>query len=208
MSKDPYRYTAGVYDRIFDNMNKGLKLAGIKMFRPSRGMNILDVGCGTGSHLELYQRYKCNLYGLDQSPSMLGVAKERLRGTAQIDLGNAANMPYDENKFDLVLTMLSLHEMPSEVRVGVLNEIIRVTKNEGHILLIDFHPGPYKPVQGWMSKIIITISEILAGREHFRNYRKFMKAGGLTPLLASQNIQVEKESILAGGTFVVSLCSI
>jgi ubiquinone/menaquinone biosynthesis C-methylase UbiE len=82
--KDPYRRVAGIYDRLFDNMNKGLKLAGIRMFRPSKGMNILDVGCGTGSHLELYKRYKCNLYGIDMSPSMLKVARERLGSNAQL----------------------------------------------------------------------------------------------------------------------------
>ena len=59
--KDAYRNIAWIYDRLFENLNRGLRLAGIRMFRPSKGMNVLDVGCGTGTHLELYQRYKCNL---------------------------------------------------------------------------------------------------------------------------------------------------
>ena len=100
MNKDPYRNYAGLYDRLFDSMNKGLKLVGIRMFRPSKGMNILDVGCGTGSHLELYQRYKCNLFGIDLSPSMLEVAQERLGDSAQLELGNATEMSYDDDKFD------------------------------------------------------------------------------------------------------------
>ncbi len=33
--KDAYRNIAGIYDRLFENMNKGLRLAGIRMFRPS-----------------------------------------------------------------------------------------------------------------------------------------------------------------------------
>ena len=31
----------------------------------------LDVGCGTGAHLEMYQRYGGSLYGMDTSPTML-----------------------------------------------------------------------------------------------------------------------------------------
>jgi ubiquinone/menaquinone biosynthesis C-methylase UbiE len=208
MMKDPYRRYAGMYDRLFDSMNKGLKLVGIRMFRPSKGMSILDVGCGTGSHLELYQRYKCDLYGIDLSPSMLGIARERLGDAAQLDLGDATDMPYEDGKFDLVISMLSLHEMSPETRSGVLNETKRVLKPDGRILLIDFHPGPYQPLQGWVSKIIILFSELAAGREHFRNYRQFMRTKGLSTLLSGNQMQVEKQSILAGGTFAVCLVSI
>ena len=203
--KDPYRNYAGIYDRLFDSMNKGLKLVGIRMFRPSKGMNILDIGCGTGSHLELYQRYQCNLFGIDLSPSMLEVARERLGDSAQLDLGDATEMTYEDDKFDLVISMLSLHEMSRETRSAVLSEIKRVLKSDGRILLIDFHPGPYEPLQGWVSKTIIFFSELAAGREHFKNYRQFMATGGLATLLSQNQMNTEKQSILAGGTFAVCL---
>lgn len=205
--RDPYRSYAGMYDRLFDSMNKGLKLVGIRMFRPSKGMSILDVGCGTGSHLELYQRYQCDLYGIDLSPSMLAIARERLGDTAQLELGDATNMPYEDDKFDLVISMLSLHEMSARTRSGVLEETRRVLKPDGRILLIDFHPGPYQPLDGWVSKTIILFSELAAGREHFRNYRQFMRTKGLSTLLKEHDLQVEKQSILAGGTFAVCLVS-
>ena len=207
MNKDPYRNIAGIYDRLFDSMNKGLKLAGIRMFRPSKGMSILDVGCGTGSHLELYQRYKCDLYGVDISPSMLDVARARLGNTAQLDLCNAMEMPYEDGKFDLVIVMLALHEIAPKMRSAVLNEIKRVLKHEGSILLIDFHPGPYQPLQGWISKTIIFFSELAAGREHFKNYRHFITKGGLSTLANQHALKVEKKRILAGGTFALYLAS-
>ena len=203
--KDPYRNIAGIYDRLFENMNKGLRLAGIRMFRPSKGMNILDVGCGTGTHLELYQRYESNLYGIDLSPSMLEMARARLGETARLELGDATNMPYENHKFDLIISMLSLHEMSQQTRLGVIAEIKRVLKDDGHILLIDFHPGPYRPLQGWISKVIIFLSELAAGREHFRNYRHFITTKGLSALAAQSSLDVEKQSILAGGTFAVLL---
>lgn len=205
MMSDPYRNSARIYDRLFDGMNKGLKLVGIRMFRPTKGMSILDVGCGTGTHLELYQRYHCNLYGLDLSPSMLEVARKRLGGTAQLDLGDATHMPYEEGMFDLVIAMLTLHEMPPKTRELVLGEMKRVLKKDGRILLIDFHTGPYQPLQGWISKTIIFFSELAAGREHYRNYRKFMAQGGLVPQITQHHFQVEKQQILAGGTFSIYL---
>ena len=205
--RDPYRNYAGIYDRLFDSMNKGLKLVGIRMFRPTKGMSILDVGCGTGSHLELYQRYKCNLYGIDMSPSMLNVARERLGDTAQLELGDATDMPYENKKFDLVISMLTLHEMSPETRSAVLNEVKRVLKDDGRLLLIDFHLGPYRPLQGWISKTIIFFSELAAGREHFKNYRQFIATKGLSTLISQHQMNTEKQSILAGGTFAICLVS-
>jgi ubiquinone/menaquinone biosynthesis C-methylase UbiE len=205
MIKDAYRNTAKVYDRIFDNMNKGLKLVGIRMFRPSPGMNILDVGCGTGTHLELYHRYKCHLYGLDRSPAMLEVARTRLGDLATLDLADATQMPYPDKKFDLVLCMLSLHEMPPSTRADTIIQMKRVLNDSGHILLIDFQPGPTQPMQGWISRLIIFVSEIAAGREHFRNFRHFMAHGGLSTLIAQHGLSVEKQQTLAGGTFSILL---
>lgn len=203
--KDAYRHIAGVYDRLFDNMNKGLRLAGIRVFRPKKGMNILDVGCGTGTHLELYQRYECSLYGIDLSPSMLKVARARLGDLAQLELGDATNMPYENHKFDLIFSMLSLHEMTPQTRSGVLSEMKRVLKDDGHILLIDYQPGPYQPLQGWISKVIIFFFELAAGGEHFKNYRQFIATKGLSALVTQNRLEVEKQNILAGGTFAVFL---
>jgi ubiquinone/menaquinone biosynthesis C-methylase UbiE len=203
--KDPYRNIAGIYDRLFDNMNKGLRLVGVRMYRPSKGMSILDVGCGTGSHLELYQRYDCSLYGIDLSPSMLEIAHTRLGESTRLDLGDATNMPYEDHTFDLIISMLSLHEMMPQTRSGVIGEMKRTLKEDGRILLIDFHPGPYQPIQGWVSKAIILASEIAAGRQHFTNYRQFLRTKGLSALVHQNSLEIQKQSILAGGTFAVLL---
>ncbi len=67
--------------------------------------------------------------------------------------------------------MLVIHEMEHPIRLAVLDEIKRVLKPDGRILLIDFDPGPVEFFEGWRTKAIILLSEIAAGREHFRNYR-------------------------------------
>jgi demethylmenaquinone methyltransferase/2-methoxy-6-polyprenyl-1,4-benzoquinol methylase len=202
---DPYRNIAGIYDRLFENMNKGLRLAGVRLFRPAKGMSVLDVGCGTGTHLALYQRYECKLYGIDASPSMLAQARARLGDSARLELGDASHMPFENRAFDLIISMLALHEMSPSTQASVLRECKRVLKGDGRIVLIDFAPGPYQPLQGWISKAVIYLSEIAAGRDHFRNYRRFMAAKGLAPLISQNSLQVEKQMILAGGTFAVCL---
>jgi ubiquinone/menaquinone biosynthesis C-methylase UbiE len=206
VKQDPYRNVAGIYDRLFEHVSTGLRLVGIRMFRPAKAMAILDVGCGTGAHLDLYRRYQCHLIGLDASQSMLGVARKRLANLAQLELGDATHMPYADWKFDLVMSMLTLHEMSSDTRGAVLGEMKRVLKPDGRIVLIDFHTGPYHPFEGWMYRAIILISELSAGLRHFGNHRRFLAEGGLPALAAGNGLRVEKQEILAGGALAVQ-CS-
>jgi len=205
MSEDPYKRVAGFYDRLFEPVNRGLRVLGFRMFMPQRGGTVLDVGCGTGLHLEMYQRYGCKLYGIDTSQSMLELAKRRLGESAELRLADATQMPYEAGFFDLVICMLALHEMDESVRGKVIGEIKRVIRHDGHILFIDFHPGSPHSFDGWRSKLVILLSEVAAGRRHFRNYRHFVSIGGLRHLIEESRLSIEKEKIVGDDTMALYL---
>ncbi len=205
MSEDPYKRVAGFYDRLFEPMNRGLRVLGFRMFMPRPGGAILDVGCGTGLHLEMYQRFGCKLYGIDTSRSMLGVAKARLGDGAELRLANATKMPYQTAFFDLVICMLALHEMDEAGRTRVISEIKRVVKPDGRILFIDFHSGSPRPLKGWLSKLVILASEVAAGSRHFRNYRHFISIGGLPRLIEEGSLSIEKQKIVGDDTLALYL---
>jgi hypothetical protein len=42
--------------------------------------------------------------------------------------------------------------------------------------------------------------EVLAGREHFKNYRDFMANSGMPPLIVENDMLIEKQTIISGGT--------
>lgn len=202
---DAYQLTAKWYDSLFEPINKGLRLIGLRMFMPKKGMSILDVGCGTGAFLDFYQRYDCNLFGIDTSPAMLEIAKERLAGKAELYLGSAAEMPYPNASFDLIVSMLVLHEMDHAVRLAVLAEMKRALKSDGRILLIDFNPGRPESFKGWRTKATIFVSEVAAGWEHYRNYRHFMSIGGLGHLSAAAALTEVKQKTVGGGALQLVL---
>jgi demethylmenaquinone methyltransferase/2-methoxy-6-polyprenyl-1,4-benzoquinol methylase len=130
---------------------------------------------------------------------MLDIAREKLGKRAELRLGDASQMPYPDGLFDLVTVMLTLHEMPIQIRVDVMSEIIRVMKDDGRVLLIDYYPGPIRFPKGWYYKVIILLFEIAAGREHYRNYRDFLEKDGLPSLYNSQELIVDKKKIISGG---------
>lgn len=205
MDDDPYRRVAGIYDRLFEPLNRGLRQLGLRMFPLEQGQKVLDVGCGTGVHLDLYRKSGCELYGIDSSPSMLDVARARLGEEADLRLSDATNMPYESDTFDLVLCMLALHEMDQPERMSVISEMKRVLKADGRILLIDFHAGPALPLKGWITKPIIFLSEVAAGRRHFRNYRNFISIRGLPTLIEENRLTEEQRKVVAGGTLALHL---
>jgi ubiquinone/menaquinone biosynthesis C-methylase UbiE len=205
MVRDPYQKFATHYDRFVGPLTNALRHIEMKMYPPKPGMKVLEVGCGTGKNLMLYRQAGCSVYGIDLSPSMLAVASAKLGEGADLHLGNASHMPYQDDFFDLVIAMFILHEMPSEVRPPVLKEMMRVTKHEGRVLMIDFHPGPIRFPKGWLYKAMILFIERVAGREHFSNHRDFLLRKGLPGLIENQKLIVDRQIIVSAGNIAFFL---
>lgn len=207
MGKIPYQKTARWYDRVLEPLNTGLRQIGLKMMPPAPGLRVLDVGCGTGTHLDLYQQAGCEAYGIDLSPHMLDVARQKLEDRAQLLLGDASNMPYPDDCYDVVMITLALHEMSPATRLAVVGEMRRVLRKNGRLLVIDYHPGTIRSLKGWLFKGLIFFIEWLAGGEHFRNYRHFLSQGGILPLARQFNLgQVQTKFVTGGnlGLFVLA----
>ena len=206
--RDRYRRAARWYDRVFGGLNAGLRGIALKMFPARPGMDVLDVGCGTGLQLAAYQAAGCRCSGIDASPAMLAMARRRLGDRASLHLGDAARMPYPDGAFDLILATTALHEMAPQVRAAVLGEMKRVLRAGGRILLTDYEPGPARPGRGWVTKAVIAVSELAADRGHRRNYHDFMARGGLPPLLAARGLSVDQRRVVAGGAIGLYLAGI
>jgi ubiquinone/menaquinone biosynthesis C-methylase UbiE len=205
--KDPYRKIARFYDAVVEPFNATLRSYVVKVARPREGMKVLEVGCGTGTNLELFADAGCEVAGVDLSPSMIDLAKKKLGDRADLRLGDASEMPFDDGSFDLVVAFLTLHEMPTDVRSPVMSEMLRVAGAEGKLLLIDYFPGPLEFPKGWFYKSVIFTIEFGAGWQHFQNYGDFLARKGLPALIDDNGLSVTKERILAGGNIQVVLAT-
>jgi len=196
MPKDPYGRIAPWYDRFLEPMNAPVRAISIKMLQPSDGMMILDVGCGTGTGLERYLEAGCEVFGIDASQAMLSQARTRLGDRADLTLGNAADMPYDDNTFDVVVASMFLHELPAETRNRVVSEIARVLAPDGKAVFIDFAASDLTP-KGRAIRAVSMVVERIAGRDHHRNCKTFLSSGGVPTL--SSRLDLDQSKILAGG---------
>ncbi|NOX88995.1 MAG: class I SAM-dependent methyltransferase [Calditrichaeota bacterium] len=203
---DPYQNIAKFYDALTGPFNKALRSIGFRLSSPKKGMRVLEVGCGTGANLKLYRQAGCRVYGIDLSPSMIAVAQKKLENNAHLVTGDAALMPFTDDHFDLVIAMLTLHEIGESHRLPIVKEMVRVKKPDGRLLFVDYRAGSIRFPKGWFYRAVILFFEKAAGRRHFENYRNFLSREGLYPLLKKSDLIVEKEKTVAYGNLSLMLC--
>jgi len=96
---------------------------------------ILDIGCGSGMVTrDIAHLTKGRIIAVDGSEEMIKVARKVLKMYKNVKLrvGEAEDLPFDDNMFDIVTCNLLL--MWAKDPQKVVNEMVRVTKSGGTIL--------------------------------------------------------------------------
>ncbi len=101
-----------------------------------RGVRLLDVGSGTGLHLELFAGMGARGVGLEPAPEMLGRAEERLRGRGvYLVRGRAEALPFRDRSFELV-TMITSVEFAADAGAA-LAEAARVCRGRVAVAVLN-----------------------------------------------------------------------
>ncbi|MDT0389853.1 class I SAM-dependent methyltransferase [Streptomyces dubilierae] len=112
---------------------------------PGRAGDVLDLGCGTGSLSLLAAEQGHRVTGVDLSPAMVRLAREKLAGRDAVFLvGDAAAPPVGEQRFDAVLVRHVLWTLPDPARV--LRRWYGLLRPGGRLVLIEGVWGSAHPV--------------------------------------------------------------
>ena len=105
------------------------------------GERILDACCGTGyleSLLLDSAEPGAQIVGIDLSENQIRMAKKRIGvPNVQFLTSDARQMPFEDDHFEKSFINFALHEMPADVRRAVLLEVVRVTKKDGAIVILE-----------------------------------------------------------------------
>jgi cytosine/adenosine deaminase-related metal-dependent hydrolase/ubiquinone/menaquinone biosynthesis C-methylase UbiE len=104
-----------------------------------RGLDILDIGCGTGRWLnQLAGGTPRSLLGVDISPQMLLLAAAKLGYNCDLRLGSCAAIPFSDAVADVVLSCFVVSYV-DDLEVFA-EEIDRLARPGATIFLTDMHP--------------------------------------------------------------------
>ena len=112
------------------------KVAKVLELRPED--DLLEVGCGNGYFLKKYASHVHSVAGLDLSELSVKMAKEKHRDriraeTAEFVQGEASQLPWEDGKFSVVITMGSFIAFPKPLES--LKEMRRVLRPGGRVLV-------------------------------------------------------------------------
>jgi SAM-dependent methyltransferase len=96
----------------------------------------LDVGCGEGRFCRMLRRHGIATVGLDPTPALLATARARDAGGTYVE-GVAEHLPFDDGAFDLVVSYLTLIDIP-DVQAAI-PEMARVLAPGGTLLIANLN---------------------------------------------------------------------
>ena len=116
----------------------------ILLERPFR--TLLDLGTGTGRILELFGPHLERGLGIDLSPDMLALARNRLDHAGikncSVRQGDIFDLAVPRDSFDVVIVHQVLHFLDDGGRA--VREAARVLRPQGRLLVVDFAPHEFE----------------------------------------------------------------
>ena len=115
---------------------------------PMTNLRVLDVGCGEGAVLRDLLRFGArpeNMVGVDLLVSRLARA-EALNAGMAFSVADAADLPYPDASFDLLLAFTLLSSIVDvDTRGAAASEMLRVLRRGGVLIIYDFWVNPRNP---------------------------------------------------------------
>ncbi len=96
----------------------------------------LDVGCGEGRFCRMLKREGVDVTGVDPTPALIEAARARDADGKYLD-ARAEHLPFDDEAFDLVVSYLSLIDIP-DIHAAI-GEMARVLSPDGSLLIANLN---------------------------------------------------------------------
>jgi ubiquinone/menaquinone biosynthesis C-methylase UbiE len=176
-------HSATEYDRRFMVRSRGRERAFrqelVERARLAPGESVLDVGCGTGT-LALAAKRRVGAdgmtRGIDPSTEMVARARSKARRSGldvAFDEAVVQTLPFEDGTFDVVLAVLTFHQLPHDDLDRSLREIERVLGPGGRLFVADLDMrapahGPHSHGHFDLEPVIDALEVVETGSIAFR----------------------------------------
>jgi ubiquinone/menaquinone biosynthesis C-methylase UbiE len=173
------------YDQVLDQV--------VRSAGASPGMEVLDLGVGTGNLARRFVALDCAVWGADFSPAMLAKARLKLPQIhlVQMDMLDEAWPEELERRFDRIVSTYVLHEVDLATKIALLRRLVRHhLAAQGRIVVGDV---AFESVQALRQ----------AGADHWDEEEHYWAADEILPACERAGLQATYRQISScGGVFV------
>ncbi len=133
----------GDFTRIADTMRES-GTALVEQLKITKGMKVLDLGCGDGTTAIPEARLGAQVLGVDIAENLVKAGNDRARAEGLTNIsfqeGDASNLyELQDQRFDLVVSIFGAMFAPKPFDVA--KEMVRVTRPGGRIVMGNWIPG-------------------------------------------------------------------
>jgi len=104
------------------------------------GKSVIDIGCGTGYWSYQAAQHRAKLvHGFDIQDNMVALARQATSefSNVHIQVGDIMNMPYDDNSFEVAMSVYVTGSLPTEVLKRHFTELYRVLVPGGKAMVLN-----------------------------------------------------------------------
>ena len=161
-------------------------------------LRALDVGCGEGRFCRMLRGKGVHVTGIDPTQSLIAAAQERDPEGDYI-IGQAEELPFDSETFDLVISYLTLIDI-EDFRAAI-REMARVLRPGGKLVLANLTSMTTATPHGWWrdengNKLFWTLSDYTAERPEWVEWRDIRVINWHRPLSAYMQAFLEAHLVL------------
>jgi ubiquinone/menaquinone biosynthesis C-methylase UbiE len=109
-------------------------------FEHTKGLRVLEIGCGCGSEAERFARAGAHYTGVDLTNAAVNITRRRFQLSnleGRFLQGDAENLPFADGSFDLVYSHGVLHHTPDTPRT--IREVHRVLSPGGRAMIMLYY---------------------------------------------------------------------
>ena len=159
--KKPSRWTGRLFLGLMNISHSSLTDWGLHHVQIEPDFTILDVGCGGGRIIQKLAAVTAQgkVYGIDYANGSVAASRAKNLQTIQagrvaIQKASVSQLPFSENKFDLVTAVETQYYWPDPVKD--MQEILRVLKPGGTLVIIaeSYRQGAYNKLQRPIMKLL------------------------------------------------------
>ena len=188
MQNKNHWYDGWFYDKIIAP-NQDRMFGEIRNFIEPNS-TVVDIGCGTGRFSFSVADKVSTVTGIDLSSKNITTANQTLQKNPNNKISflhtNLANLISQNHHFDYAVMTYVIHEVNPEDRISLLKEMAQIADK---IIVGDYLVPSGKGFWSLLNEVV----EFLAGKEHYYNFKDYVKKGGLQSLTAQADLRIISE---------------